>query len=151
MPGKPFPDFAAADITGRALSASRFKGKIVLIDFWATWCEPCLEEMPTVLKLYNQYHPKGFEIIGINLDPAEDKAKLPAFLSEKQMSWPQFCDGNVWQNQMVRKYGVRAIPSTILIDQNGKISGREFHGELLAKAVDQAMAALAGKPPAIAR
>jgi len=146
IPGKSFPDFATADISGLALSVAKFKGKVVLLDFWATWCEPCLAELPTTQKLYAQFHKDGFEIIGISLDTAEGKPSLPAFLAARNMTWPEFCDGREWQNQLARKYGVWEIPSTILIDQNGKIIGRQFHGEALTQAVSQAMAALARKP-----
>ncbi len=77
--------------TVSALSLAGYKGKVVLVDFWATWCGPCVDELPNVIAAYKKYHDKGFEIVGISLD--QDKAKLEEFLKEKGMTWPQFLDG----------------------------------------------------------
>ena len=81
--------FTAAD--GHEVDLAQMRGKVVLIDFWATWCGPCVAELPNVLKAYEKLHPKGFEIVGISLD--SDRAKLETFIKEKNMTWPQFFDG----------------------------------------------------------
>jgi len=128
-PGQPFPDFAAKDLNGQPLSISRFKGKIVLVDFWATWCGPCVAELPNVLAAYGKYHDRGFEIIGISLD--EQKERLTAFLQDRQMDWPQYFDGLGWKNKLVLQYGITGIPATFLLDREGRIIARDLRGDEL--------------------
>src|SRR5688572_15539552 len=98
--GKMFPDFAETDLDGKPLSIANYKGKVVLIDFWATWCGPCIAELPTVLAAYKKYHSKGFEIIGISLDRPDSLQKLKDFAKEHDMPWPQFYDGKFWANKL---------------------------------------------------
>ena len=136
--GAAFPDFAEKDLAGKPLSIAGFKGKVVLIDFWATWCGPCVAELPNVIAAYKKYHPSGFEIIGISLD--QDKTKLETFIKQKNMTWPQYFDGQVWENKLSQKYGVNSIPATYLLDGDGKIIGSNFPGEALEAAVAQALA-----------
>jgi len=140
--GAPFPDFDEKDVNGQHLSVGDHKGKIVLIDFWATWCGPCRGEMPNVKKTYETYHDKGFDIIGISLD--EDKGKLTDFTKENGMVWPQYFDGKGWENKLAGKYGVRSIPATILVDSDGKILGKNLRGEELTDAVAKAIASKGG-------
>jgi len=111
---------------------------LVLVDFWATWCGPCRAELPNVLKTYQKYHAKGFEIVGISLD--DDQAKLTAFIKQQNMVWPQFFDGQGWQNKLAVKYGVESIPATFLLDGTGKIIGKDLRGEELDQAVGDALA-----------
>jgi peroxiredoxin len=129
--GKQFPDFTEKDLDGKDVSVARYKGKIVLVDFWATWCGPCVAELPHVLKTYEKYHSEGFEIIGISLD--EDKSKVSSFLKQKNMKWQQVLDGK--ENKLARKYGVTAIPATYLLDGAGKIVAKDLGGDALAQAV----------------
>lgn len=131
--GSAFPDFDEKDLEGKALSIARFRGKLVLIDFWATWCGPCVQELPNVLKTYEKYHPKGFEIIGISLD--EDETKLRDFIKSKQMPWPQYFDGKGWENKLSKRYGVQSIPATYLLDAEGKILARGLRGASLEETV----------------
>ena len=135
--GAKFPDFDEKDVTGKPLSIANYKGKVVLIDFWATWCGPCVAELPNVLKAYEKYHPQGFEIIGISLD--KDKDKLEKFTKEKIMPWQQYFDGQVWQNKLSTKYGVNSIPATYLLDGEGKIIGKDLRGTALEEAVAKAL------------
>jgi peroxiredoxin len=135
--GAPFPDFQEMDLNGKPLSVSQFKGKVVLIDFWATWCGPCVQELPNVLKAYEQYHGKGFEIIGISLD--SEKEKLTAFIEKNKMTWPQYFDGKGWESKLGAKYGVNSIPATYLLDKEGKIIGKGLRGDALVKAVGAAL------------
>ena len=96
--------------------------KIVLVDFYATWCEPCVEEVPNVVVNYGKYHDKGLEIIGISLDKAGAAEKLASFTKEHKMPWPQVYDGKYWKSDLVQKYGIDSIPRMILIDgDTGKI------------------------------
>ena len=140
--GTRFPDFNEKDLTGKPLSIANYKGKVVLIDFWATWCGPCRAEVPNVVAVYNKYHSKGFEIIGISLDRQPDKAKLESYTKENKMPWPQFFDGQFWNNKLSTKYGVRSIPATYLLDGEGKIIGKgdDIRGENLDGAVAKALA-----------
>lgn len=131
--GKVFPDFQEKDLNGKPLSIAGFKGKVVLIDFWATWCGPCIAELPSVKKAYEQYHSKGFEIIGISLD--SDKAKLTSFIEKEHMTWPQYFDGKGWQSKLGQQYGVNSIPATYLLDGEGKIVAKNLRGEALAREV----------------
>lgn len=132
-PGKPFPDFNVKDLDGKPMAVSAYKGKVLLVDFWATWCVPCVMELPHIQKAYDQFHDKGFEVLGVSLD--EDKDRLQQFLKEKKMPWPQFFDGKKWENELAVKYGVDAIPAGYLLDRDGKIiaklqSGEDLDGEI---------------------
>ncbi|MCX6894988.1 MAG: TlpA disulfide reductase family protein [Verrucomicrobia bacterium] len=137
-PGSQFPDFAEKDLAGKPLTVSGLKGKVVLIDFWATWCPPCRAELPNVIKVYQQQHAKGFEVIGISLD--SDRAKLESFIKAQNMAWPQYFDGAGWGNKLAKKYGVDSIPATYLLDREGKIIAKGLRGEALEAAVAKALA-----------
>jgi thiol-disulfide isomerase/thioredoxin len=136
--GVKFPDFDEKDTSGKALSIAGFKGKVVLLDFWATWCGPCVAELPSVLKTYEKHHSNGFEIIGISLD--QDQAKLSAFVKERKMAWVQYFDGKGWENKLAQKYGINSIPATYLLDGEGKIIAKDLRGEALEAAVAKALA-----------
>lgn len=136
--GATFPDFDEKDLAGKSLSVGNYKGKVVLIDFWATWCGPCVGELPNVVKTYEKNHDKGFEIIGVSLD--QDEQRLRNFTKEKQMTWPQFFDGKGWGNKLAQKYGIQSIPATFLLNSEGKIIGRDLRGEALEQAVTKALA-----------
>ncbi len=127
--GAKFPDFSEKDLEGKPLSIANYKGKVVLVDFWATWCGPCVSELPNVLKAYEKYHAKGFEIIGISLDSKEDA--LTKFIKTKNMTWPQYFDGKGWANKLAGVYGVGSIPATYLLDGEGKIVAKNLRGPAL--------------------
>lgn len=109
--------FTALD--GTEIDLAKMRGKVVLIDFWATWCGPCVQEVPNVVEAYEDFHPKGFEIIGVSLD--KDKAKLEAFIKEKGMAWPQYFDGKGWQNEISSRFGIQSIPAMWLVDKKGML------------------------------
>ncbi len=137
--GVPFPDFAEKDLDGKPISVAGFKGKVVLVDFWATWCGPCRGELPNVIATYKKHHPEGFEIIGVSLD--SDREKLDAFLKQTDgMTWQQYFDGQGWSNKLAKKYGVDSIPFAVLIGPDGKIIGKSLRGQALEDAVTTALA-----------
>jgi peroxiredoxin len=118
-PGAPFPDFNEKDLQNKSLSLSNYKGKVVLVDFWATWCPPCVASVPEIQKLYNKYHSKGFEVVGISLDVEKDA--LEKFVKVRKLPWPQHFDGNRFDGPLALKYGVNQAPTTYLIGRDGKI------------------------------
>ncbi len=109
-------DLSFRPIEGDKVDLAAMKGKVVLLDFWATWCPPCVAEMPNVVKAYEEYHEKGFEIIGISLD--QDERRLKDYIKENKMPWPQHFDGKGWDNELAKEYGVRSIPAVFLLKDN---------------------------------
>ncbi len=130
QPGAEFPTFSEPDMHGKTLDLAAYRGKVVLVDFWATWCGPCIAELPHVIAAYEKFHAKGFEIVGVSLD--KDRGKLEAFLQENKMTWVQHFDGQGWNNKISKSLGIDSIPATFLLDQNGKIVATDLRGDELA-------------------
>lgn len=128
--------FKAVD--GREVDLAGLRGKVVLVDFWATWCGPCRAEIPRVVAAYNQLHKDGFEIIGISLD--SDKQRLLEVTRQAGMTWPQYFDGRGWDNEFVRRYRINAIPTMWLVDKQGRLRFPEVHAEQLAAQVQKLLA-----------
>ncbi len=122
------PDFTANDIDGKPVTLSNFykNKKVVLIDFWASWCGPCREENPNVVAAYQKYHDKGFDIIGVSLDRTKD-AWLGA-IKEDKLEWTQVSELKYWNSEIVHQYGINSIPTNFLIDGNGKLIAAELRG-----------------------
>ncbi len=138
VPGaKPFP-VAAKDLRGRPLSLAQYRGKVVLMDFWATWCGPCVGEMPNVIAAYKKYHAKGFDVVGISLD--QSRPALTTFIAQNKMPWRQVFDGKAWNSAVPREYGVQAIPFGLLIGHDGTIAAVDVRGPALTAAIKQALA-----------
>ncbi|SEA65139.1 Peroxiredoxin [Arachidicoccus rhizosphaerae] len=125
--GEPAIDFTANDVNGNPVSLSSFKGKYVLVDFWASWCGPCRAENPNVVKAFNKYKDKNFTILGVSLD--EDASKWKEAIDHDKLAWTQVSDLKGWKSEPAGKYGVRAIPANFLLDQDGKIIGHNLRGE----------------------
>jgi thiol-disulfide isomerase/thioredoxin len=120
-------------IHGKEVSIEDFKGKVVLIDFWATWCGPCVAEVPNVVAAYEKYHDKGFAIMGISLD--SDKEALLKFTKEHKMTWAQCFDGEGFDGKFPKRFGVGTIPCMWLVDKEGNLVS--FHGrENLQKKIE---------------
>jgi thiol-disulfide isomerase/thioredoxin len=118
--------FTAVD--GKKVDLTNLRGKVVLIDFWATWCEPCREEVPGVLAVYKKFHGQGFEVVGVSLD--QDKDAMLAFAKEHDMAWPQYFDGRGWDNAISSSFGVSEIPAMLLIGKDGKVVKPDGSGDL---------------------
>jgi thiol-disulfide isomerase/thioredoxin len=130
--GKPVGiKFTATD--GTEVDLAKMKGKVVLVDFWATWCGPCVGEIPHVKDAYAQYHEKGFEIVGISFDKEGDQEKLTKFTKDKGMTWPQYFDGKYWNNDFGKKFGIHSIPAMWLIDKNGNLADANAREDLTGK------------------
>lgn len=129
--GSSLKDIAIPDANGKQHKLSEYvgKGKIVLVDFWASWCGPCCREMPNVVEAYKKYKSKGFEIVGISLD--QKKEPWLAAVERMNMTWPQLSDLKAWKCEAAELYGVQAIPSNILFDKSGKIIATDLTGPAL--------------------
>ena len=136
--GQKFPGFDETSLGGQPLSVTAYRGKVTLIDFWATWCPPCRAELPNVIAIYRAYHAQGFDIIGVSLD--DNRGTVVDFTQAQGMAWLQYFDGQGWDNKLAKKYGVHSIPMTYLLDRHGIIIGKELRGEELGAAVVKALA-----------
>ncbi|MFY7651118.1 MAG: peroxiredoxin family protein, partial [Chitinophagaceae bacterium] len=128
---KPAPAITLNDPNGKPVSLSSFKGKYVLIDFWASWCGPCRQENPNVVAAYNKYKAKNFTILGVSLD--DNKEKWTTAISADKLSWTHISDLQGWKSKAAEDYGVQSIPANFLLDTEGKIIAKNLRGADLDK------------------
>jgi peroxiredoxin len=135
--GSEAPQIVLPDTLGNPLELSSFRGKVVLVDFWASWCKPCRFENPNVVRLYEKYKDKGFEIYGVSLDktkPAWMKA-----IKQDGLKWPQVSDLGFWNSAAVKLYSIESIPQTYLLDEQGVIIGKGLRGKALEDKIMQVL------------
>jgi thiol-disulfide isomerase/thioredoxin len=131
---KPF-ELAFTALDGREVDLKKLRGKVVLIDFWATWCGPCIAEMPNVKKTYEELHDKGFEVIGVSLDSAKDRQKFIDLVAKEGVVWPQRFEGKGWNDSLAIQYTISGIPAMFLLDQQGNLVSTDARGEKLGQTV----------------
>ena len=135
--GKTVPEMVMQDVNGKDVSVSSFRGKYVLIDFWASWCGPCRMENPNVVKAFNQYKGKNFTVLGVSLD--KDKDSWKKAIAQDHLAWTQMSDLKYWNSQAVETFGFQGIPFNVLVDPSGKVVAQELRGEDLDSKLKQVL------------
>jgi thiol-disulfide isomerase/thioredoxin len=136
--GKPLPEISLPGPAGTEIPVSSLKGKVVLIDFWASWCKPCRMNNPKLVEVYTAQHEKGFEIYALSID-TDKSAWMKAITSDK-MFWTNVIDTDGWRSAVLSKFNIEAIPSNLLIDKKGMIRGYDMAPEDLPKAINNLLA-----------
>lgn len=130
-------EFTQNDTSGLPVSLSSFKGKYLLVDFWASWCGPCRAENPNVVKAFNAYKDKGFHILGVSLDQPTAHDKWMKAIHDDKLTWTHVSDLKYWKNAVAVQYGIQAIPQNLLLDKEGKIIAKNLRGEELAAKLEE--------------
>lgn len=129
-----FSSFDARDMSGRQWRAADLSGRVVLIDFWATWCAPCLADVPWIRRARERFPPSRFVVVGVSLDTS-DRRTLTAWLNRQRVEWPQIWDDRGFDGRLARQFGVESLPRSVLIDASGRAAATDLRGEPLLRAI----------------
>jgi peroxiredoxin len=129
--GATAPDFAMADTSGKVVKLSSFRGRYLLVDLWASWCGPCRQENPNVVRTFNKYKDRNFTVLGVSLDRPDAKDKWIKAIKDDGLTWTHVSDLKFWNNEVAQLYGVQAIPQNFLLDPNGKVIAKNLRGDAL--------------------
>lgn len=130
--------FDGVDLDGRRWTWKAMRGQVVLIDFWATWCGPCVGELPHLREAYDAYHDRGFEIVGVSLD-GPDRKRFEQECSEREIVWPQIYDGEIWETELARTFSISGIPTPVLLGREGRVAAmnEDARGEKLVEKIGE--------------
>tara|TARA_R110002020_G_scaffold395034_4_gene605160 strand:- start:711 stop:1847 length:1137 start_codon:yes stop_codon:yes gene_type:complete len=134
--GNKAPEFSAPTPEGKDLALNEALGKYTIVDFWASWCRPCREENPNVVRVYKKFHDKGLNIISVSLDRPKERERWIQAIENDEMDWFHVSNLQYWQDPIVRKYGITGIPATFLLDENGVIIDKNLRGEALEEKME---------------
>lgn len=137
-PGVEAPEIEANTLAGTPFKLSALRGKIVLVDFWATWCGPCVAELPNVRKLYEEYHAAGLEVVSISID--QNAGAIRKFLAKQPIPWPQIWAENGVKAPLSQRYGVTSVPATFLVGPDGRVRAKDLRGDELANLIEKEIA-----------
>jgi peroxiredoxin len=137
--GRQAPEISLPDTEGRTVKLSSFRGKYVLVDFWASWCGPCRRENPNVVDAYNQFKNKNFTVLGVSLDRPGQKENWIKAIREDKLTWTHISDLKFWQSEVVPVYQVGSIPFNVLVDPDGKIVAENLRGNALGQKLQEVL------------
>lgn len=135
--GNKAPDFSAPTPEGKTLALKDALGKITIVDFWASWCKPCRRENPNLVRVYEKYHDKGLNILGVSLDKEGSKDKWIKAIEDDNLTWPQVSNLKFWKGPIAQQYSIRSIPFALILDENGKIIAKNVRGDALDKKIGE--------------
>jgi peroxiredoxin len=137
--GKEAPDFSMPDVNGKEVKLSSFRGKYVLVDFWASWCGPCRSENPNLVNAFNQFKNKNFTVLGVSLDRPGQKDKWLQAINDDKLAWTNISDLQSWNSPVVSLYGFDGIPFNVLLDPQGKVIAESLRGPALEGKLEEVL------------